>query len=227
MIRRPPRSTLFPYTTLFRSRISASVLARGNLGTFHIQSKAGDYDAELKSHDNTDIVVVSMVVPPGGNSGGHYHPGPVLVTVKTGTITFYMGDDPPCSAHVHPAGTTFFENGGMVGMARNEGTVCAGTGKLCVLSRTRSRERRAAFSWRAARPSPPARPATRARSGPPARHSRAPARCCDIRLRCWSPARRGTRGRRCRCLWRIRARPNDPSRGTVGSIRQRGIALLG
>jgi len=49
------------------------------------------------------------------------------VTVKTGTITFYMGDDPTCSAHVHPAGTTFFENGGMVGMARNEGTVDATT----------------------------------------------------------------------------------------------------
>src|SRR5437773_9313846 len=104
-----------------------TVLARGNLGTFHIQSKAGDYDAELKSHDNTDIVVVSIVVTPGGNSGWHYHPGPVLVTVKTGTITFYMGDDPSCSAHVHPAGTTFFENGGMVGMARNEGTVDATT----------------------------------------------------------------------------------------------------
>jgi len=29
--------------------------------------------------------------------------------------------------HVHPAGTTFFENGGMVGMARNEGTVDATT----------------------------------------------------------------------------------------------------
>ncbi len=77
-----------------------TVLARGNLGTFHIQSKTGDYDAELKSHDNTDIVVVSIVVTPGGNSGWHYHPGPVLVTVKTGTITFYMGDDPSCSDHI-------------------------------------------------------------------------------------------------------------------------------
>ena len=99
------------------------VVGRGNLGTFHIQSKAGDYDAELKSHDNTDIVVVRNVVAPGGHSGWHYHPGPVLVTVTTGTITFYMGDDPSCSPHVHPAGTTFFENGGMVGIARNEGTV--------------------------------------------------------------------------------------------------------
>ena len=102
---------------------TSAVVARGNLGTFHIQSKAGDYDAELKSHDNTDIAVANVVVTPGGHSGWHFHPGPVLVVVKTGTITFYMGDDPTCSPHVHPAGTTFIENGGMVGIARNEGTV--------------------------------------------------------------------------------------------------------
>src|SRR3989475_2675887 len=101
------------------------VVGRGNLGTFHIQSKAGTYDAELKSHDTPDIVVVSVDVAPGGHSGWHFHPGPVLVIVKTGTITFYMGDDPACTPHVHPAGTTFFENGGMVGIARNEGTVAA------------------------------------------------------------------------------------------------------
>src|SRR3712207_9000388 len=29
MIRRPPRSTLFPYTTLFRSKVERVVLARG------------------------------------------------------------------------------------------------------------------------------------------------------------------------------------------------------
>jgi quercetin dioxygenase-like cupin family protein len=104
---------------------TSTVVARGNLGTFHIQSKAGDYDAELKSHDNTDIVVVNVDVAPGGHSGWHFHPGPVLVVVKTGTITFYMGDDPSCTPHVHPAGTTFFENGGMVGIARNEGSVNA------------------------------------------------------------------------------------------------------
>ena len=106
---------------------NATVVGRGNLGTFHIQSKAGAYDAELKSHDNTDIVVANIAVAPGGHSGWHFHPGPVLIVVKTGTITFYMGDDPTCSPHVHPAGTTFFENGGMVGIARNEGTVEATT----------------------------------------------------------------------------------------------------
>src|SRR5690349_24952339 len=30
MIRRPPRSTLFPYTTLFRSQLRVNLAARGN-----------------------------------------------------------------------------------------------------------------------------------------------------------------------------------------------------
>src|SRR2546427_5466866 len=32
MIRRPPRSTLFPYTTLFRSRTVGAITVAGNLG---------------------------------------------------------------------------------------------------------------------------------------------------------------------------------------------------
>ena len=104
---------------------TSTLVGRGNLGTFQSKSKAAHYDVELKSHDNTDIAVANIVVIPGGHSGWHYHPGPVLVVVKTGTITFYMGDDPTCSPQVHPAGTTFIENGGMVGMARNEGAVDA------------------------------------------------------------------------------------------------------
>jgi quercetin dioxygenase-like cupin family protein len=106
-------------------RFTSILDGRGNLGTFHIQSKANGYDVELKSHDNTDIAVVDITVTPGGHSGWHYHPGPVLVVVKTGTITFYMGDDPSCSPQVHPAGTTFIEKGGMVGLARNQGEVNA------------------------------------------------------------------------------------------------------
>jgi hypothetical protein len=102
------------------SGFATTLVGRGNLGTFHIQSKANKYDVELKSHDNTDIVVANIVVPAGGHSGWHYHPGPVLVVVKTGTITFYMGNDPTCSPQVHPAGTAFIESGGMVGIARNE-----------------------------------------------------------------------------------------------------------
>src|SRR2546427_11148391 len=35
MIRRPPRSTLFPYTTLFRARVEVGVALGGTAGHFH------------------------------------------------------------------------------------------------------------------------------------------------------------------------------------------------
>jgi quercetin dioxygenase-like cupin family protein len=106
---------------------TSKLVGRGNVGTFHIQSKAAGYDVELKSHDNTDIAVANIVVAPRGHSGWHYHPGPVLVVVKTGAITFYHGDDPTCTGTVHPAGTAFIEANGDVGIARNEGAVEATT----------------------------------------------------------------------------------------------------
>src|SRR3712207_9281162 len=34
MIRRPPRSTLFPYTTLFRSEINSSTVSQNHRGVF-------------------------------------------------------------------------------------------------------------------------------------------------------------------------------------------------
>jgi quercetin dioxygenase-like cupin family protein len=106
---------------------TSTPVGRGNLGTFHIQSKADGYDVELKSHDNTDIIVANIAITPGGTSGWHSHPGPVLVVVKTGALTIYRGDDPTCSPTLHPAGTAFTEEGGVVHIARNEGAVDATT----------------------------------------------------------------------------------------------------
>ena len=102
-------------------------IGRGNLGTFNIHSKADGYDVQLKSHDNTDIAVSTIAIAPGGHSGWHTHPGPVLVVVKTGEVTFYHGDDRACSPTRYPAGTAFVEEGGRVGIARNEGAVEATT----------------------------------------------------------------------------------------------------
>src|SRR6266566_7799528 len=76
---------------------TSTLIARGNLGTFHMQSKVDGYDVELKSHDNTDIAVANITIAVAGSSGWHYHPGPVLVVVKTGAITFYRADDPNCA----------------------------------------------------------------------------------------------------------------------------------
>src|SRR5258708_26364306 len=60
MIRRPPRSTLFPYTTLFRSRNAASVIdaiAVQDLGVraqanIIIQTRSEEHTSELQSPDH-------------------------------------------------------------------------------------------------------------------------------------------------------------------------------
>src|SRR5207253_7321649 len=51
MIRRPPRSTLFPYTTLFRS---SAVLVRADVITLDDVAGRGDnVDADLRSEEHT------------------------------------------------------------------------------------------------------------------------------------------------------------------------------
>src|SRR3712207_8969577 len=45
MIRRPPRSTLFPYTTLFRSAVMESYRDREELGELHGEKSATFNDA--------------------------------------------------------------------------------------------------------------------------------------------------------------------------------------
>jgi hypothetical protein len=127
-----------PSFTVASGFVSTAV-ARGNAGAFHIRSTDG-FDVEIKAQDNTDIAVSNVVVAPGGSSGWHSHPGPVLVIVKTGTITFYRagkhsgldGDEenpnnaahgPTCSRTDYPAGSAFVEvpAPGHVMLAKNEG----------------------------------------------------------------------------------------------------------
>src|SRR5574340_1512610 len=51
MIRRPPRSTLFPYTTLFRSRCRKVVVDRVGftVGDIHIRNRSEEHTSELQS----------------------------------------------------------------------------------------------------------------------------------------------------------------------------------
>ena len=70
----------------------------------------------------SDVYVVDNVILPGGNTGWHTHPGPSVVSVKSGTATVYMGDDGSCTPATHPAGTGFVEQTGHVHIVRNEGS---------------------------------------------------------------------------------------------------------
>src|SRR6478736_7802213 len=54
MIRRPPRSTLFPYTTLFRSarRRARGVRARCARWSQHVRGRSEEHTSELQSQSN-------------------------------------------------------------------------------------------------------------------------------------------------------------------------------
>jgi quercetin dioxygenase-like cupin family protein len=73
---------------------------------------------QLKSEGApSDFVVQDVALAPGGYSGWHSHPGPVLVTVKEGTATEYDAD---CVVHTYTTGTAFVEDANSVHNVRNE-----------------------------------------------------------------------------------------------------------
>src|SRR6266511_5875350 len=52
MIRRPPRSTLFPYTTLFRSRCAARSRPGPGTGSARRPPRSEEHTSELQSREN-------------------------------------------------------------------------------------------------------------------------------------------------------------------------------
>jgi quercetin dioxygenase-like cupin family protein len=82
------------------------------------------HQVKVKTKGESDVYVVENTVKPGGSSGWHTHAGPSLITVKSGTATFYDSDDPTCTPHVVSAGAGVIDPGdGHVHLLRNEGNV--------------------------------------------------------------------------------------------------------
>lgn len=75
-------------------------------------------EVKLKTKAPVDVATASVTIDPLGSSGWHEHPGIVLVTVKSGTVTFYRDN---CSPTTYAPGTSFIETfGNGPGLARNE-----------------------------------------------------------------------------------------------------------
>jgi quercetin dioxygenase-like cupin family protein len=68
------------------------------------------------------MAIVKVVIEPGGSTGWHHHPGVVLVSVGSGTVTEY---DPECHKTVIQAGKGFVESNGEVHIVHNEGNADA------------------------------------------------------------------------------------------------------
>jgi quercetin dioxygenase-like cupin family protein len=67
-------------------------------------------DIRIKEKGGSQVIVAHITVQPNGHTPWHYHPGPHIVTVRTGTVEIYETDcGPPKS---YPAGTGFFDPGG-------------------------------------------------------------------------------------------------------------------
>jgi quercetin dioxygenase-like cupin family protein len=105
------------------SGVTSTTLGQASLGPIKTKAKSGDWQIKIKTEGQSNVTVVENRVAPGGHFGWHSHPGPSLVIVKSGTSTFYRGDDPTCTPQVYPAGSAYVDPGGTVHIARNEGTV--------------------------------------------------------------------------------------------------------
>src|SRR3989449_7218885 len=86
MIRRPPRSTLFPYTTLFRS-YGPSTTAPTDAGTYRLRATFAGDDNHLGSQD-----AQTMTIAPASST--------TAVSCPAGPYTYTGAAQMPCSAMV-------------------------------------------------------------------------------------------------------------------------------
>ena len=111
------------------SGITAALLARGTLESEppshhgHPWLAKRQKPVKIKLSRPSDVAVQQVTVAPGGSTGWHSHPGPAIVIVKSGAITFYDEDDLRCRGTTYTAGKVYIDEGyGHGHIGRNEGT---------------------------------------------------------------------------------------------------------
>jgi hypothetical protein len=98
--------------------VTPTLIGRGTYEPFKVETDSL-VDVEIKAKSHLDVVVRTHDYAVGGSTGWHTHPGPVLITVLEGAVTFYEADDPTCTPHVVSAGQGYVDTGrGHIG--RNE-----------------------------------------------------------------------------------------------------------
>ena len=105
------------------SQVTTTAIGSGTLAPVNFNVKTDDWMLGLRTKGDSNVIVTESVLAPGGSFGWHSHPGPSLVVVKSGTLSFYRGDDPTCTATVYQAGDVFIDPGNVVHIGRNEGSV--------------------------------------------------------------------------------------------------------
>jgi quercetin dioxygenase-like cupin family protein len=101
------------------SDATSTLLTRATLGTL---DAANDGIKVKSSQRSADVSVVRVDLSAGGSTGWHHHPGVVMVSVASGTVTEY---DEDCRPTVVQAGQGFVESRDEVHLVRNEGNDAA------------------------------------------------------------------------------------------------------
>jgi quercetin dioxygenase-like cupin family protein len=103
--------------------ITTEILGSGStLAGFKIHADG----IKVESKNTACFTVAHLTFAAGGTTGWHAHPGPVLIIIKTGSVTKYSADD--CTAQTYTAGQAFVENGPTDhNMIRNDGSIPAET----------------------------------------------------------------------------------------------------
>jgi quercetin dioxygenase-like cupin family protein len=81
------------------------------------QGFSTEHEIHIQAKGPNDVLQAELVFQPGGETGWHTHPGPVIVVVKTGALTETHRNG---CVTVHPAGSVFFESAGEVHRAVNQ-----------------------------------------------------------------------------------------------------------
>jgi hypothetical protein len=96
------------------SVISAPILARGGFDVRVDIKVKFERDGNINvsnAPDAGDVVLQEVTIGPGGTTGWHSHPGPVIVVVKQGTLTYVRADGGVCTSTPYSAGTAFVDPG--------------------------------------------------------------------------------------------------------------------
>jgi quercetin dioxygenase-like cupin family protein len=94
--------------------VSGPILARGDF-TDQVDIKVKfERDGNINVSNAPaagEVVVQEITIAPGGTTGWHSHPGPVVVVVKAGTLTYVRAVGGECTATPYAAGTAFVDPG--------------------------------------------------------------------------------------------------------------------
>lgn len=94
--------------------VSAPILARGDfVEKVDVKIKLSTAHGKVVSNAPSagEVIVQEITIAPNGTTGWHSHPGPVVVIVKAGALTYVREDHGACLETVYAAGTAFVDPG--------------------------------------------------------------------------------------------------------------------